>query len=40
MTVIRDPRENEVTGWYLEPTADSVAEQPALKGYSLVIDND
>lgn len=38
--VIRDLRENETQGWYLEPTAESVAKCPTLAGYSMVIDND
>lgn len=37
---IRDPKENELLGWMLTPTPETVHAQPAVKGYQLNIIND
>jgi hypothetical protein len=38
--VIRDTRENEILGWMLIPTPESIRKQPELKEYQLNIVND
>ena len=40
LTEIRCPRENEVLGWYLVPTPETLHRQPELRGYQLNILND
>jgi hypothetical protein len=37
---IRDPRENELLGWMMVPTPETVQRQPMLKGYQLNLVND
>jgi hypothetical protein len=37
---IRDPRENELLGWMLAPTHETLRKQPELQGYQLNIVND
>lgn len=37
---LRDPYENEITGWKLHPTTETVSKQPELQGYELRILND
>jgi hypothetical protein len=37
---IRDPRENELLGWMLVPTFETLAKQPELRGYQFNIVND
>ena len=37
---IRDPRENEVVGWYFVPTPESLAKNPTLRGYCMTLIND
>lgn len=37
---VRDPRENELLGWMLIPTPETVRKQPELKGYQFNIIND
>jgi hypothetical protein len=37
---VRDPRENELLGWMLVPTPETVRKQPELQGYQLNIVND
>jgi hypothetical protein len=37
---VRDPRENEILGWMLVPTPESIRKQPELKDYQLNIAND
>ena len=40
LTEIRDPRENELLGWMLAPTFETLNKQPELRGYQLNIVND
>ena len=40
LTEVRDPRENELLGWMLAPTPETIRKQPELKGYQLNIIND
>ena len=40
VTEIRDPRENELHGWYLAPTPESVRRNPVLADYSMTLIND
>ena len=37
---IRDPRENELLGWMLVPTFETLNKQPELRGYQFNIVND
>jgi hypothetical protein len=37
---IRDPRENELLGWMLAPTPETVRKQPELKDYQFNLAND
>jgi len=37
---IRDPRENELLGWMMIPTPETVRKQPELRDYQLNILND
>lgn len=37
---IRDPRENELLGWMMIPTSESIRKQPELKDYQLNLIND
>ena len=39
-TEVRDPRENELLGWMLVPTPETIRKQPELKDYQLNIVND
>ena len=39
-TEIRDPRENELHGWYLVPTPESLRRDPVLEGYCMTLIND
>ncbi len=40
LTEVRDPRENELLGWMLAPTPETLRKQPELKDYQLNIIND
>ena len=40
LTEVRDPRENELLGWMLAPTPETIRKQPELQGYQLNIIND
>jgi hypothetical protein len=40
LTEVRDPRENELLGWMLVPTFETLNKQPELKGYQFNIVND
>lgn len=40
LTEVRDPRENELLGWMLVPTFETLAKQPELRGYQLNLIND
>ena len=40
VTEIRDPRENELHGWYLAPTPESLRTNPVLADYSMTLIND
>ncbi len=40
LTEVRDPRENELLGWMLAPTPETIRKQPELKDYQLNIVND
>ena len=37
---LRDPRENELFGWFLAPTPESVRTNPVLADYSMTLIND
>jgi hypothetical protein len=37
---VRDPRENELLGWMLVPTPETIRKQPELKDYQLNLVND
>jgi hypothetical protein len=40
LTEVRDPRENELLGWMLVPTFETLNKQPELRGYQFNIVND
>jgi hypothetical protein len=39
-TEVREPRENELLGWYFSPTPETVRRNPELEGYSFSLTND